>query len=52
MQDNEINKSTDTKKQEQPVVEKAPDERSGIYLQGHIKIFDPETQEVFMNGRA
>jgi hypothetical protein len=50
MQDNEINKSTDTK--EQPVVEKAPDERSGIYLQGHIKIFDPETQEVFMNGRA
>ena len=45
----------DTTKQEQQVKsqpEKKPDEKGGIYLQGHIKIFDPETKEVFVNGRA
>lgn len=52
MQNNEINKSTDIEKQEPPKIESAPDERSGIHIQGHVKIFDPETQEVFMNGRA
>jgi hypothetical protein len=31
---------------------KQPDERSGIHVQGHIKIFDPQTKEVFVNGRA
>jgi hypothetical protein len=29
--------------------EKKPDETSGIYLRGHIKIFDPETKEVFID---
>jgi hypothetical protein len=28
-----------------------PNENSGIYLQGHIKIFDPVTQEVLVNKR-
>jgi len=28
-----------------------PDETSGIYVTGHIKIFDPETKEVFVNKR-
>ena len=45
----------DTNKQEQevkPQPQKQPDESSGIYLQGHIKIFDPETNEVYVNGRA
>ena len=39
----------------QPVSEsqkKRPDEHSGIQVEGHIKIFDPETEEVFVNGRA
>lgn len=31
---------------------KQPDERGGIYIQGHIKIFDPETKEVFVQERA
>ena len=42
-------------KQEQQVTlqpEKKPDEKGGILVQGHIKIFDPETQEVYVNGRA
>ena len=30
---------------------KQPDERGGISVQGHIKIFDPETKEVFVNKR-
>jgi hypothetical protein len=35
--------------QEQPV--RQPDETGGIYVQGHIKIYDPKTQEVFVNKR-
>lgn len=26
-----------------------PDENSGIYIRAHIKIFDPETEEVFVS---
>jgi hypothetical protein len=29
--------------------EKQPDESSGIYIRGHIKIFDPESGEVYIN---
>jgi hypothetical protein len=32
-------------------IEKRPDEVGGISLQGHIKIYDPQTQEVFVNKR-
>jgi len=32
--------------------EKKPDESSGIFVQAHVKIFDPETEEVFFAGRA
>lgn len=28
---------------------KQPDESSGIYVRGHIKIFDPESQEVYID---
>jgi hypothetical protein len=28
-----------------------PDEKSGIYVQGHIKIFDPNSGEIFVNKR-
>lgn len=55
MNNNAINKNMD-EKVEQTVVpqqpEKKPDEKGGIYVQGHLKIFDPETKEVFMDGRA
>ena len=34
-----------------PVNEPAMSDFGGIKLQGHIKIFDPETQEVFINKR-
>ncbi len=35
----------------QPQVEKKPDERSGVHVQGHIKIFDPKSGEVFVDKR-
>ena len=38
------------KKQETKTMKK-PDERSGVHVQGHIKIFDPETNEVFIDKR-
>tara|TARA_R110000868_G_scaffold374269_3_gene638671 strand:- start:116 stop:772 length:657 start_codon:yes stop_codon:yes gene_type:complete len=45
----------DNKKQEESMDNqtkiKQPDERSGILLQGHIKIFDPETEEIFVDKR-
>jgi hypothetical protein len=31
---------------------KKPDEQGGILVEGHIKIFDPESQEIFVNRRA
>jgi hypothetical protein len=37
--------------QELPVQEKRPDEIGGISLQGHLKIYDPQTKEVFVNKR-
>jgi hypothetical protein len=50
MDNTAINKHMDTKlNQTQP--EKKPDEKSGIYLQGHIKIWDPETKEVYVDKR-
>ena len=49
---NLINKYMDNKMQsEQPITQKKPDEHSGIHVQGHIKIFDPETKEVFVDKR-
>jgi hypothetical protein len=29
-----------------------PDEQSGIKIEGHVKIFDPNTDQVFVNKRA
>lgn len=54
MAENAINNNINEENQVDAVTQqkKQPDEQSGIYIQGHVKIFDPETDEVFMNGRA
>ncbi len=52
MDKNAINKNMDEKQQTTPRPEKKPDERGGIYLESRIKIFDPETNEVYLDGRA
>jgi len=31
---------------------KTPDESSGVLVESKIKIFDPETTEVYLEGRA
>ena len=55
---NDMNPKTDKldqdeMKQNQPTVEeKHPDDVGGIYIQGGIKIFDPETKQVFVEKRA
>jgi len=36
---------------EQSDLERKPDEQSGLHVQGHIKIFDPESGEVFIDKR-
>jgi hypothetical protein len=52
MDNNAINKNMTTTTQEnQPKIQRQPDERGGIQVQGHIKIFDPTTKEVFVNKR-
>lgn len=51
-----INKSIRDKSQindkNDEVKEKKPDEKSGIYFSSHVKIFDPNTKEVFVQKRA
>jgi hypothetical protein len=54
MDNKQINKSMEEKTQDSTAKQSAkkPDERGGILIQSHIKIFDPENQEVYVNGRA
>jgi hypothetical protein len=47
----EDNKDPKMTENQQPQEQKRPDETGGIYLQGHIKIFDPESGEVFIDKR-
>ena len=53
MANNEINKNMDIKLHENSmqIEKKQPDERGGVHVQGHIKIFDPETKEVYVDKR-
>jgi hypothetical protein len=53
MDNTAINKNMDQKVQETMTkqIQRQPDERGGIHVQGHIKIFDPETKEVFVDKR-
>jgi hypothetical protein len=49
---NTDNVSSMNKNLEEKAVEKTtkhPDEQSGIYVRGHIKIFDPDSKEVFID---
>ncbi len=52
MEQNAINKNMDEKQQTNLEPEKKPDEKGGIFVESRIKIFDPETNEVYVNGRA
>jgi len=41
----------DLNKKSKPTPDKQHDELGGMYVQGHIKIFDPESGEVYVNKR-
>ena len=43
-----MQKTTDTRKE---ISESKPNESGSVGIQGHIKIFDPKTKEVFVNKR-
>jgi hypothetical protein len=45
---NQINKKQVTNKEKNM---SKPDEKSGVYLEGHIKIWDPKNGEIFVNKR-
>ena len=47
----EQDKQQDKEQIETQKPERKPDETGGIHVQGHIKIFDPESGEVFINKR-
>jgi hypothetical protein len=47
----EQDKQQDNPKMETQKPERKPDETGGVYVQGHIKIFDPVTGEEFVNKR-
>ena len=49
MEDSKENKMTQT--QQQIPQQSKPNEQAGLHIQGHIKIFDPETKEVFIDKR-
>lgn len=55
---NDMNPKTDKLDQDQmkqdqsTVEEKRPDDVGGFYVQAGIKIFDPETKQVFVEKRA
>lgn len=40
-----------TENQQQPQQESKPNEQGNLHIQGHIKIFDPQTNEVFVDKR-
>ena len=44
----EKDKDTEMKDQEQ---QNKPDEKGGVLIEGHIKIFDPQTKEVYVDKR-
>jgi hypothetical protein len=49
MEDSKDNKMTEN--QEQITQKTQPDEQGNLHIQGHIKIFDPTTKEVFIDKR-
>jgi len=47
----ETNMPKNIESEQAKIAEKRPNEIGGVHFEGHIKIFDPETQEVFIDKR-
>ena len=48
----QLNNTMDNSNNNQQDTEKATDEKSGLLIETKIKIFDPESGEVIVEGRA
>ena len=46
---NDMEKNMQSLPEKEEKVNDLPDEQSGVYIRGHIKIFDPESGEVFVD---
>jgi hypothetical protein len=49
---NKINSAMKNIKQKNIKSSKKPNESGAVSVEGHIKIFDPNTEEVFVNKRS
>ncbi len=55
MTDSNLNKSANGEQDTKAIAgatEKRPDDAAGILVQGHIKIYDPESGETLVNKRT
>jgi hypothetical protein len=47
-----IDKKTENNQNKSNVESKKPNENNGVYFSSHIKIYDPNTNKVFVQKRA
>lgn len=52
MINNSVGKKSETDDKKPEIQPKKPNENNGVYLSSHIKIYDPNTKEVFVQKRA
>jgi hypothetical protein len=52
MINNSIGKKSENDDKNQDVQQKKPNENNGVYLSSHVKIYDPNTKEIFVQKRA
>lgn len=54
MTESSVNKPADTTDEQQAnqKIDKKPDDAAGISVQGHIRIYDPESGETLVNKRT
>ena len=52
MINNSVGKKLESDDKKPEVEQKKPNENSGIYLSSFVKIYDPNTKEVFVQKRA
>jgi len=51
MRDNKLEETDMAENTQNQTENKKPDEQGGFHIEGHIKIFDPETKEVYVDKR-
>ena len=52
MINNSVGKKLESDDKKPENEQKKPNENNGVYLSSHVKIFDPNTKEIFVQKRA